>query len=129
MVSPNSLKSVESAFNQWRETRISRRESVPGELRQQAVELLSHHKQSQILNTLNINHAMLKQWQQESAIPSAMFVTLPNEHSATESKSFQVTLYHLGSEMHISGNLTPTDLCTLAQSFIASQGAGHDITQ
>lgn len=77
-----SLAELQGEFLRWRETRRPRQ--VPTPLRVNAVALLSTHSASEILNTLGINHQMLKRWRgrygdtSETSTPpaSAAFVPL-----------------------------------------------------
>ena len=122
MVSHITLESVAVAFSRWRKARRSRREPVPINLQQQALELLSHYRQIQVLGALRINHSTLKRWQQKS-LSSNGFVSLPiatGEDST--SSSIQITLSNQhGAQMCIVG-VNTHQLISLTSRFTSEQG-------
>ena len=125
MTNTLTLESVASAFAHWRHTRRSRREAVPVALQRQAVELLSHYKQTRVLKALKINHAMLKRWSQRDEAPETTgFVPLPPPSSeARVNASLQITLRNRqGACMQICGAVSAAQLFSLAQGFAAQQG-------
>jgi len=60
-----SLESLSSAFAHWRTQRLSLSSPVPLVLQQHAIELLQIHSKAEVIKALNINHSMLKRWQQQ----------------------------------------------------------------
>ena len=81
--SPQSdLEHCAEQFAQWRAERAHRREAVPETLRQQAVALLAHHRQTHILKALGINSNMLRRWRDaalEATVPSSAFIELTTD--------------------------------------------------
>ena len=126
MVNPVTLESVSSAFSLWRQNRVSRNESAPAVLRQQALQLLSHHSNNRVITALKINHAMLKRWQLTSEVTPASFVALPVDVPKMDcASSLQITLRNaLGAEMDIGGELTSDLVLRLATSFTSTMGSG-----
>jgi hypothetical protein len=126
MVDPVTLESVLSAFDKWRQYRCSPKESVPKELREQAISLLMQHTQSRVATTLKISHVMLKKWRPKSAPMQAMFMVLPAETTnADRSETLQITLRNVhGVEMRIVGDITSDLVLRLANSFASSSGVG-----
>lgn len=75
-----SLGELSKELSNWRKSgRLGRK--VPKELKNQAVELLSEHKASEITKALRINTQMLKDWQQDYDNDSSapFFISLPSE--------------------------------------------------
>jgi len=64
MTTPITLESVALAFNNWRRQRTSLSDRIPLDLQQQAIQLLQFHSKPEVIKALNINHKMLKRWQQ-----------------------------------------------------------------
>lgn len=123
-----TLESVTTAFNHWRETRSSRKAAVPAVLREQAIELLSHYKPSQVITSLKINHSMLKRWRGDdhASINSktSTFVPLGTDTASQPRVSgLEITWRNsLGSEMQVKGDLTLVQLTQLAHTFIRAEG-------
>ncbi len=124
MTTPVTLDSVASVFNHWRVTRTSPKAAVPDTLREQAIELLSHYKLSQVITSLKINHSMLKRWRGiDNSSNITTFVPLQTgrlNHPVTS--ALEITLQNLsGSEMRVKGDLTPAQLAHLMRAFIHAE--------
>ena len=65
MSNRDQLSNVVAAFEQWRETRFSRKAPTPKPLRKKAVALKSHYSSSRITSALRISGSQLKQWSEE----------------------------------------------------------------
>ena len=75
-----SLRDVQAAFAHWRASGTPRR--TPPALRAQAVSLLSHHRISEVINALGLDHRRLSRWRRalsasEHAVPVNDFIALP----------------------------------------------------
>ena len=125
MSKPATLESIASAFDHWRNTRSSRKMTVPEHLREQAIELLNRYKPSHVIAALKINHSMLKQWRRNdntsAPTPTPAFVTLANEVDVPTpdlASTLKISLRHsFGHEMSMRGEITPVQLRALVQSF------------
>ncbi len=121
-----SLESLSSAFAHWRTQRLSSSSPVPLVLQQHAIDLLHIHSKAEVIKALNINHSMLKRWQQP-ALPvdtaRCEFIDLLGETPKTPPHdTLQVTLRNgQGSEMKITG-ITLSQLSTLAANFSTATG-------
>lgn len=126
MVDRVTLESVLSAFEMWRQYRCSPKESVPEELREQAISLLMQHTQSRVATVLKISHVMLKKWRPKSDPMQTMFRVLPAETTnADRSSPLQITLRNVhGVEMRIAGDITSDLVLRLATSFASASGVG-----
>lgn len=122
MINPITLESVTSAFNDWRTQRTSLGARIPLSLQQQAIQLLQTHSTSQVIKALNINHKMLKRWQQQQAdTPACEFINLTRDPLADHA-SLQVILHNAqGGKMTITG-ITLSQLTTLTTAFSTSMG-------
>ena len=111
---PLTLESVATAFVDWRSHRAHRREAVPIALQQQAVALLEHHKQVEVLRALQINSKMIKRWRQSHAPETVpQFVNLAS--AMPISSDLRITLCHpQGGHMEIFGALDAAQLSALA---------------
>ena len=99
----HTLASVANAFKQWR-TSGKNRQRVPETLRRQTIDLLAHHRKSDILQATGINHTMLNRWSKEFVVqppkPSpqtdqSTFVPLPVASTLEpESSSYLTTDAH-----------------------------------
>lgn len=125
MVNPVTLESVASAFAHWRQHRGSRNESAPEVLRQQALQLLSHHSSNRVITALKINHALLKRWRQTSE-PAVAFIALPADVPKRDPSSpLTITLRNAhGAEMHIGGEITSDLVLHLVTSFTSTMRSG-----
>ena len=56
-----TLESTEASFQQWREQRSSRNESIPGYLWQMALSLYPHHNRAKICRRLALSGGQFKQ--------------------------------------------------------------------
>lgn len=117
-----TLTAVAEQFTQWRATRAHRRSPVPPELRQQALDLLQTHLKSQVIHTLGINSAMLKNWQHSlpgaptnSAAPDFIPLDIPAPTLAMASP-IDVTFTRGAAEpLRLQGSLTLSQLTAVAQ--------------
>ncbi len=126
MVKSNTLALVAAAFSDWRNSRTSGNGRIPTPLREQAVALLEQYSKAQVISALGINHSALKRWQNTNPQLDTGFVALPNiPITAEDAKIFStlnITLNHpSGTEMCISGDITPAQLHSLANAFIHFQ--------
>jgi len=128
MPKPITLKSVSLAFNDWRRQRTSLGARIPLNLQQQAIELLQFHSKPEVIKALNINHKMLKRWQQQTDTSVCEFINVATDSiiapdpAPSKHAPLQVTLCNAqGGTMSITG-MTLCDLTTLAKHFTASTG-------
>ncbi len=121
-----TLESVSSALTHWRAQRLSSSAPVPLILQQQGIQLLQFHSKADVIKALNINHSMLKRWQQQegqASTSASEFIHLVGESPETSPHDWlQVTLRNgQGSEMKITG-MTLSELSTLATHFSTATG-------
>ena len=126
MSNQDQISKVVAAFEQWRETRISRKTATPKPLRKKAVALKSHYSSSQITSALRISGTQLKQWSEEGkALEQTVdFVQLPVsfDHQTDQIQNTELKLelsFTQGEQLRLSGQVTTTLLATLIKELRA----------
>lgn len=126
MSNQDQLSNVVAAFEQWRETRFSRKSPTPKPLRKKTVALKSHYSSSRITSALRISGTQLKQWSEEGKDleKTVDFVQLPVslDHKTDEIQNAELKLelsFTKGEQLLLSGQITPTLLATLIKEMRA----------
>lgn len=120
MTEPLDLTHVQQQFDQWRQTRASRREPIPNALREQAVRLCEQYRPSRVIDALRINHTMLKTWRQPESRVDFVPIDLPLSPPPLPTNA-QITLTHPnGTQLQINGFDTQS-LGQLIQHFVLAQ--------
>ena len=121
MAQQDQLTNVVNAFEQWRNSKISRSARTPMELRQQAVALLSHYSKGKIICALKISGSNFKRWTQSltSEDDSPSFVAL-EPVSLSQPSELKLTLdFANGCQLSLSGDIS-AELLTALTSQVAS---------
>jgi len=115
-----SLEAVANYFASWRQNRESKREPIPGSLRNMAATLKNRYPVGQIKIALNVNSSMLKQWSNEadhSTHHSPSFLPLPPADVVNDKVPRTVKLeYPNGTRLILTGEIPNDTLLTLARS-------------
>jgi len=120
-----TLKSVADAFHEWRSNRKGGSNRTPEHLKQQALELLEHHRVSHVIDALGLNSTTIKAWKNKrdghsDIAQDVTFVTLPSVISDTPNDAradrLQITLrINHGAKITISGAVSPVQLTAIVQ--------------
>ena len=112
-----TLEQVIAAFDHWRATRKSAKETIPVELKQQAVALKKRYQRAQIIHGLKISGGQYTQWLTAFAREPVSFVALPPAAVETQ----QLVIHHpQGGRLEMSG-LSTAQLACVVRSFIGQE--------